>query len=160
MFSPAYYAEMNRREILKALIDDRFSGHQADFARAIKKAPAQVNQWLTGHRALGDAGARNIELRLGLPPGFFDRSTYSLADEAITTPRQDECTALLEAWKNLLPEEQNNELDRIMQMARHNIEVMQKLTPYKTVSVSRRRARQVDFTLPKPDTDKKKTGGQ
>lgn len=63
---------MDRREQLKSLIDARFGGVQADFARAIKRSPAQVNQWLSGHRLLGDAGARHIEITLGLPIGFFD----------------------------------------------------------------------------------------
>ena len=36
---------MNRVDKVKLLIDERFNGNQADFARAVKKAPAQVNQW-------------------------------------------------------------------------------------------------------------------
>jgi SOS-response transcriptional repressor LexA len=63
---------MDRRKLLQELIDSRFGGSQAAFARAIKKAPAQVSHWLTGHRALGDAGARHIEMTLGLPQGYFD----------------------------------------------------------------------------------------
>lgn len=65
---------MDRRESLKKLIDDYFSGSQAKFARAIKKSPAQVHQWLVGNRTLGDAGCRTIELTLKLPQGFFDMS--------------------------------------------------------------------------------------
>ncbi|WP_273702974.1 S24 family peptidase [Candidatus Accumulibacter vicinus] len=57
---------------LRALIQSRFGGNQAAFAAAIKRSPAQVNQWLSGHRAIGDAGARIIELALDLPPGYFD----------------------------------------------------------------------------------------
>lgn len=74
MYSFAYYSQMDRKTLLKQLIDDRFGGNQADFARAIKRQPAQVNQWLTGYRALGDAGARNIELALNLPNGYFDHT--------------------------------------------------------------------------------------
>lgn len=65
---------MSRDLLLKSLIDSRFGGSQTDFARAIKRSPAQVNQWLTGHRKLGDAGARTIELALNLPAGYFDRT--------------------------------------------------------------------------------------
>lgn len=72
MYSFAYYSRMDRKTLLKRLIDERFGGNQADFARSIKRQPAQVNQWLTGYRAIGDAGARNIELAIGLPIGFFD----------------------------------------------------------------------------------------
>lgn len=68
---------MDRREILRRLIDEMFDGKQAPFARAIKKSPAQVNQWLTGHRALGDAGARAIELALNLGTGYFDQTNPS-----------------------------------------------------------------------------------
>lgn len=81
-FSTAYYRGMlskreMRRAMLRDLIDAKpFNGNQAEFARKIKKSPAQVNQWLTGHRALGDAGARGIELALNLDSGYFDgRST-------------------------------------------------------------------------------------
>jgi phage repressor protein C with HTH and peptisase S24 domain len=63
---------MDRVELLQKLIDERFGGSQAEFARAIKRAPAQVHQWLKGHRALGDAGARGIEMALELPLGYFD----------------------------------------------------------------------------------------
>ncbi len=71
---------MARKLLLKALIADRFAGSQAEFARAIKRSPAQVNQWLTGNRALGDAGARTIELALELPAGYFDqRLSYAKA---------------------------------------------------------------------------------
>lgn len=65
---------MNRIDILKALIKDRFDGSQAEFARAIRRSPGQVGQWLGGHRQLGDAGARIIELALELPSGYFDSS--------------------------------------------------------------------------------------
>lgn len=71
---------MNRKHLLKELIASRFAGNQADFARAINRSPAQVNQWLSGHRKIGDAGARTIEMALGLDAGYFDRSpTYSKA---------------------------------------------------------------------------------
>lgn len=63
---------MDRRAILAALIRDRFDGSQAKFARAIKRSPSLVNQWLTGKTAIGDAVSRHIEITLGLGLGYFD----------------------------------------------------------------------------------------
>lgn len=63
---------MDRKIILKKLIDERFNGSQADFGRAIGRSPSQVNQWLKGYRALGDAGAHLIEVSINLPRGYMD----------------------------------------------------------------------------------------
>ncbi len=74
---------MDRRALLRELIDSRYDGNVAAFARAIRKAPAQVHQWLSGHRSLGDAGARHIEMVVpGLWQGYFDgaRPPTALAD--------------------------------------------------------------------------------
>ena len=71
-FSCAYNDGMDRRALLRALIDERYHANVAEFARAIKKAPAQVHQWLSGNRALGNAGARDIEMQLNLGLGYFD----------------------------------------------------------------------------------------
>lgn len=68
---------MNRKEKLQQLVIERFEGNQASFARAIARAPAQVSHWLTGHRTLGDAGARHIEISLGLGIGYFDSNAGS-----------------------------------------------------------------------------------
>lgn len=75
------------------LVTNRFGGNQTAFAKAIKKAPSQVNHWITGHRSLGDAGARHIEIELGLEQGFFDRSHHrsnsnEYTEKALTDPRQ------------------------------------------------------------------------
>ncbi|HEZ1342616.1 TPA: helix-turn-helix transcriptional regulator [Neisseria meningitidis] len=63
---------MNRVERIKNLIADRFNGNQAEFSRAINKAPAQINQWLNGYRNIGDGVAAQIETALGLPRGWVD----------------------------------------------------------------------------------------
>lgn len=64
---------MSRKDILLKLINERFGGSQAEFARSIKRSPAQVYQWLSGYRIIGDAGARNIEISLKLPLGYLDQ---------------------------------------------------------------------------------------
>lgn len=61
-----------RSENLRLLIVHRFASNQSIFARAIGRSSAQVHQWLTGHRNLGDAGAYNIERTLKLPQGWLD----------------------------------------------------------------------------------------
>lgn len=75
---------MDRIKILRELINNRFDGSQAAFSRAIEKAPAQINQLLTGYRSLGDGMARHIEIKLNLPTGYFDGSTTAIIDHNIT----------------------------------------------------------------------------
>lgn len=70
---------MDRKAKLQSIIQSRFDGSQAAFAAAINRSPAQVNQWLSGYRAIGDAGARVIELALDLPRGYFDITTPKAA---------------------------------------------------------------------------------
>ena len=62
---------MNPKDILRKLIAERYEGNQAAFSRAIKRQPAQVNQWLTGYRKLDTKGQRHIETELGLPAGYM-----------------------------------------------------------------------------------------
>lgn len=63
---------MNRLDRLRALIDDRYAGKQSSFAHEIKRSPAQVNQWLSGVRRLGDGACRVIETAMDLPLGWMD----------------------------------------------------------------------------------------
>jgi transcriptional regulator with XRE-family HTH domain len=63
---------MDRKKLLQQLIEERFGGTQAKFARAIGRSEAQVNQWLTGYRNIGEAGARLIEKKLKLPQWWMD----------------------------------------------------------------------------------------
>lgn len=85
-FSCAYNDGMDRRALLRALIDERYHANVAEFARAIKKAPAQVHQWLSGNRALGNAGARDIEMRLNLGLGYFDHGRWNTDEPQPTAP--------------------------------------------------------------------------
>lgn len=63
---------VDRKSLVQNLINTRFDGNQAAFARAIKRSPNQVNQWLTGYRSVGDGAARNIENMLGLGNLWLD----------------------------------------------------------------------------------------
>ena len=61
-----------RLAAVKTLIAENFNGNQTEFARAINKSPAQVNQWINGYRQIGDAIAVHIEKALNLPIGELD----------------------------------------------------------------------------------------
>jgi phage repressor protein C with HTH and peptisase S24 domain len=66
-----------RLDILRRLIEDKFNGNQSDFAKAVGRKPAQINQLLRERRQIGEATASLIEKRLGLPQGFFDDPTIN-----------------------------------------------------------------------------------
>ena len=74
---------MKRIDRISTLIDDRYGGSQAAFARAISKSPAQVHQWLTGNRSVGDGMARHIEMTLGLGEGWMDGANRSAGTELL-----------------------------------------------------------------------------
>lgn len=62
---------MTPKEKLLDLISTRFKGSQAAFARAIKRSPSQVNQWISGYRNLDVKACRHIEKTLDLPIDYF-----------------------------------------------------------------------------------------
>ncbi len=66
---------MAPKDILRTLIDSRYDGNQAAFARAVGRSPSQINQYLTGHRNLDIKGSRIMEEKLGLPVGYFQGAT-------------------------------------------------------------------------------------
>lgn len=80
---------MDRKSILAKLINDRYGGNQAEFAKAIGKSPSQVNQWLTGVRNFGDASARHTEITLDLGQGFFDGTGPMHPSSGPIEPGQD-----------------------------------------------------------------------
>lgn len=63
---------MTRVEQLQKLIDEKFNSSQSELARVLGKSPAQVHQWIKGHRNIGDGVARHIETTLKLPIGWLD----------------------------------------------------------------------------------------
>lgn len=62
---------MNRLDKILHLIENSFNGSQVKFAKAINRSPAQVNQWVTNRRTIGDALALHIEQSLNLPLGWL-----------------------------------------------------------------------------------------
>jgi phage repressor protein C with HTH and peptisase S24 domain len=71
------FMQPTRLDTLRRLIDDKFNGNQSDFAKAVGRKPAQINQLLRERRQIGEATASLIEKRLGLPQGFFDDPTIN-----------------------------------------------------------------------------------
>jgi hypothetical protein len=61
------------------LIETRFAGNQAAFARAIDRQPAQVNQYIKGRRQLGIEVKLHIEQKLDLSGWFGVLSNTSHA---------------------------------------------------------------------------------
>lgn len=66
-----------RRENVRRLIRDRFSGSQTSFAEAAKVSLSQLGQWLAAEdsphiRNMTERSARKIEGNLGLEPGALD----------------------------------------------------------------------------------------
>ncbi len=109
---------MDRAELLKHLIDVKFDGSKAAFARAIKKPPSLISQWISGHRLIGDASARNIESKLKLGLGWFDADNRNISapeQNPDITPRQQ---AVLDLF-NGLTESQQEEIFRTLQEKEH-----------------------------------------
>jgi hypothetical protein len=79
---------MNDIERLIELIDTRYAGSQAAFARAISRKPAQVNQYLKGRRKLGIEVKMYIEECLGIS-GWFGLS-HSTPNIKFTGPEAAE----------------------------------------------------------------------
>ena len=71
-----------RRANLSRLVESkRYASTQKDFAQRIGKAPAQVNQWLTKRRNIGEGTRDDIEDTLGLPRGWLDVDRSDAATE-------------------------------------------------------------------------------
>lgn len=70
--TPQDTLSITRKNNLVRLIESRYGGSQAEFARAIDRAPAQISQWITERRNIGEAAARHIERQLDLAPFVLD----------------------------------------------------------------------------------------
>jgi DNA-binding transcriptional regulator YdaS (Cro superfamily) len=62
-----------RRTNLKRLIDERYKGNQAAFARALGVKPPQINNMLHGKASIGNGMAQLIENLVGWQRGDLDK---------------------------------------------------------------------------------------
>jgi DNA-binding transcriptional regulator YdaS (Cro superfamily) len=88
-----------RRHRLRQLLDREpylGRGGQARLAADIKRAPAQISQWLGGARTLNEESARNIEEMLKLPFLWMDGAPDTAWPFSRITPQQ---------WADLSAEE-------------------------------------------------------
>ena len=67
---------INRKEMLRKLIDDQYSGSQAAFSRKAGIKSSQLNRWLSGTtkspRNITEQSARDIEKAAGVDSGYLD----------------------------------------------------------------------------------------
>lgn len=81
-------------EKLKALIAaEPFNGRQVDFARAINRSPAQVNQWLSGYRKFDLKGQQIVENELKLHGYFGGHAKMPDGNVVVLPERVDPITA-------------------------------------------------------------------
>ena len=72
VISRSYDAGMSRKERMRQLIDERYEGNSAAFARDISRSPNVVWQYLNGYRQIGEKFARHVESKLRLENGWMD----------------------------------------------------------------------------------------
>ena len=63
-----------RRERLRQLIGDEYSGNVSRFAQLVGKSQSQLSSTLTGRKGFGEKLARQIEAAVGLSKGWLDRA--------------------------------------------------------------------------------------
>ena len=124
----------DRIKILDNLVATRYKGNKAAFARAIKRTPSQVSQWLSGRRKIGEAGARLIEMSMGLPTGYFDRphgSHGSAAPQAAYPPARPVSDILAELSERLdrVPPEARDSLVRLVVVCLETPSARKSLSP-------------------------------
>lgn len=61
-----------RPDRIALIIEGRFKGSRAAFSRELGKSQAQVSQWFSGVRPVGNGIARDIEIKFDLPRGWLD----------------------------------------------------------------------------------------
>ena len=85
---PAMTKADHRRQLLRALIDDRFDGVSARFADAVGIAASYVSRMLypegkAGAKGIGEDTIEKIEMALGIP-GYFSGQAVSVSIPATT----------------------------------------------------------------------------
>ena len=110
---------MNRREALKRLIDERFEGKQAEFARAINRSPSLVWQCLSGHRNIGEKLAREIESKLRLKQGWLDSDStdFNLSGQPYTPGSDNPPAKVPPEFSALLSKATPRSYKQLMQIA-------------------------------------------
>lgn len=76
--SARYPVDVNIRDVRLERLRELLAEHNnvvKDLARTLKKAPAQVSQWLNGHRTITEDSARDIERAARRPHGWLDLET-------------------------------------------------------------------------------------
>lgn len=117
--SSRYTRPMNRREALKRLIDERFEGKQAEFARAINRSPSLVWQCLSGHRNIGEKLAREIESKLRLKQGWLDSDSadFNLSGQPYTPSSDNPPAKVPPEFSALLSKATPRSYKQLMQIA-------------------------------------------
>ncbi len=82
-----------RRKNIRLLVEQY--GGQSGLAKATGKAPAYINQLVSGTRNLGESACRSFEAELGLPKGWFDTAH---------TPADADAPFPTEIWKTFSPQ--------------------------------------------------------
>lgn len=77
-----------RKQRLISLIDDLFDGRQIDFCIETDLSPAQVSQWLTGYRKIGEKAARRIESKLKLDQLWMDEQSVSFRPDVLALAKE------------------------------------------------------------------------
>lgn len=146
----------DRKSLLRKLIDTRFDGKQAAFARAIRKSPNQVNQWLTGYRSVGDGVARNIETILGLGALWFDGKESAAPPTPAISSMQPE-SLLSEAIKLLAAMPQEDAEVWILKLTGHaNIARAEKRAAETKARQQREEDRRVDIQPYDPHQERRR----
>ena len=108
-----------RRRKLLQLLKDQFNVKAGEFADHIRKPRGHIYRLFSKTsvhaRDIGDDLARDIEKRMGLPPGWLDDDEDSMI--ASTTSEGDEVIELL---NSLQPEDRKRYIDTLRWLAKRN----------------------------------------
>lgn len=74
--------EIRVLRLKELLASAEIGGKQTLLSKRIRKAPAQISQWINGTRTIREESAREIEAAAKLPPGWLDRPHDLPADDA------------------------------------------------------------------------------
>lgn len=105
-----------RRTALRQYLSERLRGDRAALIRRSGLTKGRIAQLLGDDGPFGERAARDLAVRLGLPPDYFDRA----ANERIA-PAVDRADAdLLRKWRMLIPEQRDEVMQSIDVMVRLN----------------------------------------